>query len=174
MSEPTLGSFLRPRVSEAPSGKRAENLADSAGDASVDVFHAEPEPISPTRVRRGLAYAFAIQGEDPVLAGERILRIIIESGLSPRQLSALDVSRSCSTLENLVFLAKLPREVHSMVRDHSLPPSAAQLIGRYLGDGPIELQIQAARSAVRHALTVAEVQRAGRIYRASHEFRFPA
>lgn len=131
------------------------------------------EPISPCEVRRLLSEALAVRGSDPVLAGERVLLILLETELSLRQLSVLGISPSRSTLENLVFLARLPREIRDLVRVHSLPPSTAELIGRYLGTEPVDLQVKAARSVVRHSLGYADVRRLGRIYQATREFRFP-
>jgi hypothetical protein len=153
--------------------KPVESVGHEDAGSPIRPIEAGLGPVSPAEVHRRLDEALEMQVEDPVIAGERIHQIIVETGLTLRQISVLSKSRSRPTFENLVFLAKLPREIHAMVRVGSLPASKAQLIGRYLGDAPLELQIKAARSTERHSLSVAEVQRMGRVYRASHEFRFP-
>jgi hypothetical protein len=169
----TVDELIDAGPGESSRGVSKSEVGSLTGVASVEVPMVVLEPVSPSEVRRRLCDAIALQSEDPILAGESVFRILVDTDLSPRQLAALGATRSRPTLENLVFLARLPREIHCMVRDCSLATGKAELIGRYLVDAPEDLKIRAARSAVSHRLSSAEVKRMGRIYRASRDFRFP-
>jgi hypothetical protein len=154
-------------------GAPTEQVPTVVDDSSFRIAEGGRGPISPSEVRHRLRDGISIQGSDPILPGEIDLRILVETDLRPRQPAALGGKRIRPTLESLDFLARVPREIPRLVRDYALPNSKAELIGRYLADAPIKVQLKTACSIVRHSLGSAEAQRMGRIYSASHDFRFP-
>jgi len=155
--------------------ERSESQKQAPEPAIVEapVTSPLPEAVSPIVVRERMKWALEVRDDDPVLAGERLIRVEHDTNLNLRQLARLDDTMSEAALQNLVHLARLPHEILMMVREGTLPHSKAQLIGRYLGNAPSELQIKAAQSIVKHNPNFAAVQWMSRIYQKAGEFTFP-
>ena len=131
-----------------------------------------PVATAPNEAKERMQWALGCRATDPVLAGERLLQVSRETGLTVYQLSRLDDTLSEPGLQNLAHLARLPHEIHIMVRQGVLPASKAQMIGRYLANAPTDLQIKAAQSVVKHNPNSNRVQTLGRIWQKSGEFQF--
>jgi hypothetical protein len=146
----------------------------TAAPAVVEAPALPPLPVAtaPTEAKERIHWALGCRTTDPVMAGERLLQVSQETGLTVYQLSRLDDTLSEPGLQNLAFLAKLPHEIHIMVRQGVLLASKAQMIGRYLAQAPADLQIRAAQSVIKHNPSVNRVQTLGRIWQKSGEFQF--